>query len=252
MEENTTTEKQVVDTGAEQALPETQPSDTADNSTQEVSTTSDEGVQSTLPEEDDNKLASFAKGQGIEDLSELSDRERKLLKVAYDNNAEFQRNRQKATQLEKTMTQLSDEAVDQYGESTGQDVEVVKRLQRMEVKESIRDFWESNPEAKKYEKEMAKIAMESGLAGSPEAILQASYAIAVSRDTNAVKSQAKRETLETLAQKQQASVPTGNATTAVSVSNAITPENVNQMVSTMSLSEYKKRLPEINKALSQR
>lgn len=162
----------------------------------------------------DDKLASFAKGQGIEDVSELSEREQKLLKVAYDNNAEFQRNRQKASQLEKNMTEMSDQSAEQVAGATGQDAEVLKRLQRMEVKDSIRDFWQSNPDARQYEQEMAEIATNAGLYGTPEAILKASYAIALSNNKDAVKSQGKQEALQNLAQKQQAAVPTGNATTS--------------------------------------
>jgi hypothetical protein len=250
-EDNTTTEQQAVDTGAETALPVEQTEDTADKSSDDVTSTEETGAEEALPESED-KLASFAKGQGIENVAELSEREQKLLKVAYDNNAEFQRSRQKATQLEKTMTTMSDEAVEQYGETSGQDVEVIKRLQRMEVKDSLREFWDTNPDAKKYEKQMAEIAVNSGLSGTPGAILEAAYAIAQSRDVAGVKSQAKRATLESLAQKQQAAVPTGNATTSGVSSSALTPQNVDKMVANMSLEEYQRRLPEINAALATR
>lgn len=214
MDEQTTTGEEAQATGAETALPvEGNQTPAAPASSEEPGTPSGGGSEDSLPEADD-RLKSFAKAQGIEDMSNLSERELRLLKVARDNQAEFQRNRQKATEMEKTMTAMSDDSAQQTAEATGQDPEVLKRLQRMEVKQSIGDFWDENPNARKYEKEMAKIAVDSGLFGSPEAILKASYAIALSDDQAAVKSQGKREALESLAHKQQAAVPTGNATTS--------------------------------------
>lgn len=219
MEENTTTTNDTKTEGAESALPNGGTQDVAVNETTNTEVNADggdkqeaqEGGDKPLPNSDE-KLASFAKGQGIEDLSDLSPREMSLLKSAYDNKAEQDRVRQKATELEKTMSTMSDESAQQVAEATGQDPEVLKRLQRMEVKDSIRDFWETHPEARQYQQEMAKIASDSGLYGSPDAILKAAYAMAVANNQGAVKSQGKREALESLAQKQQAAVPAGNAT----------------------------------------
>lgn len=212
MEEQTITEATTEQTGAETALPVQGEQTSAAPVTSEEQGETSQGEQTGSLPEVDEKLKSFAKGQGIEDLSDLTDREKSLLKAAYDNQAEYQRTRQKATELEKTMSTMSDESATQAAEATGQDPEVLKRLQRMEVKSSIHDFWETHPDARQYEKEMAKIAVESGIFGSPEAILQASYAMAIANHTDSVKSQGKREALESLAHKQQAAVPTGHAT----------------------------------------
>lgn len=214
MDEQPTTGEEPQKTGAEAALPvQSDPTPAAPVANEEPSRTSEGEPSDSLPEADD-KLKSFAKGQGIEDITDLTDREKSLLKSAYDNQAEFQRSRQKATELEKTMTGMSDDSATQVAESTGQDPELLKRLQRVEVRDSIRDFYDANPEARQYEKEMAKIALESGIYGSPEAILKASYAMALSNHKDAVKSQGGREALEALAQTQQAAVPTGHATTS--------------------------------------
>ncbi len=149
------------------------------------------------------------------------------------------------------MTNMSDESATQVAEATGQDPEVLKRLQRMEVKDSIREFWDTHPEARAHEQEMAKIAVESGLYGSPEAILKASYAMAVSNNQGAVKSQGKREALESLAHKQNAAVPTGNAVNGSAMSTAtITPQNVDRWVATHSQAEFEKNYDLINKAMA--
>lgn len=252
---DTTTDEPTVDTGAVEALPETQ--ETTADSTNEVSSSesTNEGAETeakaeeALPEADEgaDKLASFAKGQGIEDVSELSEREQKLLKVAYDNNAEFQRNRQKATELEKTLSTASDSYAEEVAGSTGQDPELLKRVQRVEVKDAVRDFWDSNPEARSLEKEMVQeLQVRPHLAGDLEAL----YAVVRSKNSEAVKSQVKQDTLKSLANKQQASVPSGNATSSTVSSNKITPQNVDSMVSKMSIEEYQKRLPEIQAALN--
>lgn len=207
------TEPVAPETGAEQALPVESEPVAADAPSHDEPSDDSEGGDAPVPETDD-KLQSFAKGQGIDNISELSERELKLLKVARDNQAEFQRNRQKATELEKTMGDMSNQSAEQVAQATGQDPEVLKRLQNVEVKEAIRDFWDEHPDAKPLQAEMAKIAVESGLYGSPEAILKASYALALANNPDIAKSKGKKEALSELAHKQQAAVPTGNATTS--------------------------------------
>lgn len=246
-EDETTTSTQPVDEGAQEALPEQQEQQEADSS--ETSQSTNEGADNALPETDD-KLKSFAKGQGIEDLSELSDREQKLLKVAYDNNANFQRNRQKASQLEKNLTTASDEYAEQVAEQTGQDPQLLQRLQRVEVKETVRDFFDRNPEAREREADMIEVLRERPHLVSD---LDAAYAVLQTRNIDQVKSEGKKEALKSLASNQQAAVPKGNAVNQTATSSsAITPDNVDDMVAKMTVQEYQKRLPEINAALARR
>lgn len=213
MEEETTTPEVTPETGAEEALPVAADQPEAESpAVDEPSAASEGGEEKPVPEVDD-KLQSFAKGQGIDDISELSDREMKLLKVARDNQAEYQRNRQKASELEKAATVASDSYAETEAAKTGQDPEVLRRLQSMEIKGVVREFYDNNPEARQYDALMGEIATERPyLAGDLEAL----YATAVvkSGGVAAVKSQGKREALESLAHKQQAAVPTGNATTS--------------------------------------
>jgi hypothetical protein len=206
MEDETTTAAPV-ETGGETPQPATTEQTTAVQTTETEQQTEE---QTTEPSEDE-QLNKFAQTKGLELDSENA---KKAAKMAMEAERNMHKATGRATELEKTMSTMSDESAKQVAEQTGQDPEVLKRLQRMEVKDSIRDFWSDNPDAKQYEKEMAKIALESGLYGSPEAILKASYAIALSGSSDTVKSQAKREALESLAQKQQAAVPTGHATTS--------------------------------------
>lgn len=125
--------------------------------------------------------------------------------------SEATRNGRKASELEKNITTQSDEHAEVVAEQTGQDPELLKRLQRVEVKSAVRDFWDQNPDAKQYEKQMVEILQEKPhLAGDLESLYAS--ALVKSGGIETVKSQASRETLEKLAHKQQAAVPTGHAT----------------------------------------
>jgi len=205
-------------------------------------------AEATSEPSDDEQLAKFAATKGLE-LD--SDNARKAAKMAMNAEKLMHSKATKASELERTMSSMSDESATQVAEATGQNPEVLKRLQRMEVKDSIRDFWESNPDARAYEADMAKLAVESGLYGSPEAILKASYAMAVAQNPDALKSQGKREGLESLAHKQQAAVPRGNAVNSGSSSAAITPQNVDSLVGANSQEWFMEHREEINKAMAQ-
>ena len=203
--------------------------------------------QTVEPSEEDGELAKFAQTKGLELDSENAI---KAAKMAMNAERLAGRQASRAGQLEKTMSGMSDESAEQVAQATGQDPEVLKRLQRMEVKDSIREFWDNNPDARQYEAEMAQIAVESGLYGSPEAILKASYAIAQSANSANLKSQGKQEALKSLAQKQQAAVPTGNAVTSSMSTDQITPQNVDRLVAMNSQDWFVKNYEAINKAMA--
>jgi hypothetical protein len=243
MEENTTTEEVVQETGAETALPVENKTESAEQSTTEEPSESATGESEDSLPSIDEKLTNFAKAQGIEDVSELSERELRLLKVARDNQAEFQRNRQKASELEKVIDQGITEEAETVGLSDDDRLDIV----RIKTKLSVREFFDNNPDAKPFEQAMIQeLQNKPHLAGDLESL----YANAVVKSGN-LKSEGKKEALQSLAHKQTAAVPKGNAvTSAMTSETAITPQNVDQMVARMSVDEYRKRLPEINKALT--
>lgn len=211
MEDDTTTTQPTDDAGAQAPPVEPVVTDVADETTTtEPSEPSSDAAEETpsAPTADD-KLQKFARSQGI-DLDSPS--AIKAAQIAMKAQSEATRNYQKASQIEKGMIEMSDSSAEQVAQATGQDPEVLKRLQRIEVRDTIRDFWDKHPGAAKYEDRMTEIANTAGLYGTPEAILKAAYGMAVAEDTDNVKSQGKREALQSLAQKQQAAVPTGHAT----------------------------------------
>ena len=229
--------------GAEQAEAVTT---TTEPEVQTAEVTAEPSTQTEVSSEDE-QLAKFAEAKGLE-LD--SDNAKKAAKMAMNAEKLMHDKTQRASELERTMSDMSDTSAEQVAEATGQNPEVLKRLQRMEVKDSIREFWDSNPNARQFESEMAEIATTAGLYGSPEAILKASYAIAVSNNTDALKSQGKQEALKSLAQKQQAAVPTGNAVNSSMTSQTITPQNVDQLVSQNDQKWFEKNYDLINKAMA--
>jgi hypothetical protein len=179
----------------------------------------------------DEQLQKFAQSQGIELDSPNAIKAAQALQKA---RGEATRNYQKASQLEQGMTEMSDASAEQVAGATGQDPEVLKRLQRMEVKSSVRDFFDSTPDARQYEARMTEIAQTAGLYGTPEAILKAAYGMAlaenVAGNADRLKAEGARERLQSMAHKQQAAVPTGHATTQTSPKeksvNDMSPEEI--------------------------
>lgn len=229
MADQTTTTDDVQQTGAQEALPVESAPEVAVQETTETTPTEEQKVDETVeqpagekqeseggdtPVPEDDKLAKFAKGQGIDNLAELSEREKKLLKVAYDNNAEYQRNRQRASELEKSASDAADQEIATYEEQSGETLsETDKMVRKLVVRDNVRTFFENKPEAKPFEKAMIEELQKKPYLKDD---LDTLYAVAVvnSGGVDSVKSQAKQETLQSLAQKQQAAVPTGAATTS--------------------------------------
>lgn len=207
MEEETIT-KEAVETGA-QAEP------VVTEQTEAVQETTEPEQQAPSPSEpsEDDQLATWAQAKGLE-LD--SDNAKKAAKMAREAEKAMHQKAQRASELEKNLSSASDESAEQVALNTGQDPELLKRLQRVEVKEAVRDFWNTpldngiTPD-KSLESDMIELLKtKPHLAGDLESL----YATAVvkSGSLGAVKSQGKKEALESLAHKQQAAVPTGSAT----------------------------------------
>jgi hypothetical protein len=233
----------------DQGMAISQPEETEQaEAVEETTETETEAVSATAePSEEDEQLSKFAETKG---LTLDSDNAKKAAKMAMNAEKAMHAKSQRASELERTMGQMSDTSAEQVAQATGENPEILKRIQRMEVKESINDFWDANPDAKQYESEMAQIAVDSGLFGSPDAILKASYAMAVANNSATIKSQGKREGLESLAQKQQAAVPRGNAVNTGVANETITPQNVDFLVGKNSMEWYMSHRDEINKAMA--
>lgn len=212
MDEEITTSAPV-ETGVESTQPTTtEPTEAVETPVKDTEKKTEETTTSAPDEE--AQLAEWAKNKGLE-LD--SDNAKKAAKIARDAEKEFHSKRQEASKskLEKATEEISDESATAAAQATGQDPELLIRVQRVETREAVRDFWNQPDIDRTYEPAMIELLKTKPyLAGDLDAL----YATAVMNKGGiaAVKSQGKREALTDLAHKQQAAVPTGNATTTAS------------------------------------
>lgn len=124
----------------------------AGNSSQATSTASAEQNQSTEAN-DEAALAQFAKGQGINDLSELSDREKSLLKMARDNKSALDKTKQNQPKLDETSTDLS-----KLGEGADDVAQLKAKVANMEFTSKKTNFFQGKDAT--LEPVMAQIVAE--------------------------------------------------------------------------------------------
>lgn len=147
-----------------------------------------------------------------------------------------------------TEEQVPTDATPQFQESV--------RMRNLELKLDIRDWKANNPDKAAHESAMVGVLadpIKRSLVQEGYLSLDDVYNIAVGSNPNVeadLKSQGKKEALQNLAHKQQAAVPRGNAVNAVSSTEQITPQNVDQLVAQHDLSWFKANQEAINKAMA--
>jgi hypothetical protein len=215
MAEETTTET-TKDEGAEKAQPVVEEQVEAVETPTVESEEKSEDVQEEQTEEtagaDDEsaQLAKFAKDKGLELDSENAI---KAAKMAMNAEKRMHESTRKASELEKT-AQIADE---QVPVDATQEVRDNVRVRNLELKFEIQNWRMNNPDKVAQEANMVEVLKDEKkrlLVQEGYLSLDDIYRLAKTDDTNAVKSQTKQDTLKSLAQKQQAAVPTGNATTS--------------------------------------
>jgi hypothetical protein len=213
MDEDNITTTDVQDTGAE-ALPvvndDTQVNEVQD--TADSSQTQQDATETQSAPEVDEELTKYAESNGFELDSPGAI---KAAQLARKSQSEATRNYQKSQELEKatniTNDQLSSDASPQQHENV--------RIRNLELQIGISNWKQSNPEKLALEKEMIGVLSDPNkkyLVQEGYLSLDDVYSLAKASSpdkSSEVKSQGKQEALQSLAQKQQAAVPTGNATT---------------------------------------
>lgn len=176
---------------------------------------STESAPKTNTADDENAaLAKFAKGQGINDLSELSEREISLLKMARDNKSALDKTKQSQPKLEETSTGLStlgDEATDVQ--------KLAAKVANIEFKENKAKFLEGKDAA--LEPVMAQIVADARTELGDDAArslignLPFLYSLAEGRkpaDTSAAVEEARREERSSMNQSLSAGASDAHAT----------------------------------------
>lgn len=126
---------------------------------------------------------------------------------------------------------------------------IVERQNELELKQYVTNWFNANPELSQYREDLARISAERPYLHDMEDV--AAHLYREPKFIERLQNEGGKKALTNLAQKQSNIPPASAATNSSEFSTGnITPQNVDQMVANMSVDEYKKRLPEINKALA--
>lgn len=208
MSETTTTDVVTQEPGAEIAQPVEQPTEAVQNTDPETTNTNDSVPTETDSTSTDDGLDDWAKNKGLE-LD--SDNARKAAKMAREAEKGFHNKAQKASELEKQLSQpelLDDDPIKN---------EVYNYIKTQQVKDTTRDFFDRNPEAKALEQDMAAYitsdATKAQLVREGYLSLDDVYAIVSSNPNraNTLKAEGRKEGLQELANKQRATAVNGSA-----------------------------------------
>jgi hypothetical protein len=233
MDEQTTTAPATTDAGTDTTvLPaDGQTTAAATQATDNTTTTtgvSDTGGDKPVPQSDDDKLAKYAESHGI---TLDSDGARKAAKIAMDNQAEYQRSQQKASELSKALgsdkpaapanqLDIPEELLNHPALAAL--VDEVKTLRggltNMSTASQVSSFFQSTPDAKELEPAMAEIVTNNPVIGElvkgGHMSVEQLYHMARGSNPDALKKQGGKEALEQLADKQQAKAVRGSATSS--------------------------------------
>lgn len=121
---------------------------------------------------DDDGLSKFAKAQGF-DPDNLTDGERKALKLAHDNQKAYrQTSQEKSDQLKETLEDTHKVTENELTDLDKSEVREAKRdseIAQIRASQKVNDFYVRSPEAKDYDKEMTAILIEEAKTNGPEA-----------------------------------------------------------------------------------
>lgn len=227
MDESITDQSAVTDAGAEEALPATQQDDSAASTTDEPTSTNeqgdsaaqddagagngtkgDQGEDASLPSSDDAALKKWAEDHGLTLDSESAT---KAAKIAMDNQADFHRQRQQEAASEKFTPPEQPET----------DNPAIQALQQQLAQESLARYAESwksrkgltEAQAKEFANYFAEHPEKEQLITGGHLSLDEVYSLSGigAADPAAIKAKGEQEGLQKLANKQQATAVRGNA-----------------------------------------
>lgn len=239
MDEPKTTTDEPISEGVEES---TQPEVVEQPEAATESDVKDDQQDSTEPSKDDN--SEWLKSKGIDPSD--PDAASKLAKMYREAERAMHAKSKKASELEKSM----ESQVQQEAELQGFDDNDRLKLYKMEVKQAVRDFWDENPDAKQYEKQMIEVLQDNPhLAGDLEALY--GKALLKGGVLESSKSAGGKEALDRLASKQKATAPTGSAVSGSIPSQKITRDVLRQKTEAGDVAWLDKNQNEINRLVSE-
>lgn len=248
MDEQTTTEQVLEETGAQEAQPVETEETTAVTTTEESQETEEvqepEAEASTTEPSEEDELASWAANKGIKLESE---NDRKLAQMARESEKAFHRQSQKKSELQKTL----ETGIDQEAEAAGFTDQERITLAKVNTKLTVREFFDEHPDARNYEAKMAEeVQKRPYLANDLEALYAVARASDQGREQN-LKQEGAKSALSSLAQKQRTATPTGAAVKAVGATPRITRAEIASRTQSGDVAWLDKNMGEINRLVAE-
>lgn len=247
MSENSPTEDGVdPNAGAEQALPADSTDSSAEGQQDAASSgnaqDADQGQsnepdasQSTQDDDassSDEDLTKFAKAQGIDDYTSLTEREKKILKTAHDNQKAYRKSTQdKSDELKQTLEDAEKPTQEELDSDVDGNTELRAEVNQLRAAQRVESFYGKNPEAREYETEMKDLVLEEVKTNGTEAARYLSsdlgrlLTLAKARrgdSTEDAKAQGAREEREKLRKRQEGSSDSGQAQNSHSTPKKVT------------------------------
>ena len=218
---------EVIDSGAQDALPEDQiiedsaVDNVEDTEQQEKSSESDSSESTEEKNQEDKELAKFAKAQGF-DPANLTDGEKKALKIARDNQRALRQSKEaaKPSEIEKNIN-----ALDSSTEMSDREYTDFRLNQQNDIS-NVRQYWAEHPEDRQYEAQAIAIlqnekekygdaAMVRLYQDMPRLVREAKFA-AGAFDEKAIVAKAQKEERERIRREQEGGADSLNATDTAS------------------------------------
>lgn len=207
---------------------------TSDNEPQHGTTQDNEGS-------DDDGLDNFAEAQGF-DPKNLTEGERKALKIAHDNQKAYRKSTQgKSEEAQKAIEEantLDDGETEQLTDDEAWQADIEARQARIESNLRLSEFYSKNPDARGYDKEMGEIVLEEAnsngkaaaryLAADLNRLLVLAKARRGDGEANAIAEQARKEERERIRKAQEAGSDGSQATNSHQGEPKITQEWVDK------------------------
>jgi len=219
---------------------------TTGGDTPDVDQTSDDEpqhgtTQDTEGSDEDEGLTKFAKAQGF-DPDNLTDGEKKALKLARDNQKAYREStQQRSEETQRAITEantLDDEETEELTPEQEWQAGVEARQARIESSLRLNEFYSKNPEARELDKEMGELVLEEAERnGKPAARYLASdlnrlYILAKARrgenESSVIAEKARKEERERLRKAQEAGSDGSQATNSHSSTQKVTKEWVDK------------------------
>lgn len=173
---------------------------------------------------EDAGLAKFAKSQGIDDVSTLTEREKSLLKAAHDNVKNYRKSAEEKANERKLNDEVDELTKPKEGDS---EVQALKQqMARYEARNTTNEFWNKNQDDKQYESKMAEILAEErknygdaaawALAQNLPRLLREAKAAAGAFDSDAARDAGRREERERLRKAQEGGADVAHASQGTS------------------------------------